>query len=53
VCWDRLAIGQRPSRAFVVRVEGTEPFDIFTVSTAFWVMDSIRLDLGYGSQVQA
>jgi len=25
--------------------------DIFTESTAFWVMESIRLDLGYGSQV--
>jgi glyoxylase-like metal-dependent hydrolase (beta-lactamase superfamily II) len=25
--------------------------DLFTESTAFWVMESIRLDLGYGSQV--
>ncbi len=25
--------------------------DIFTESTTFWVMESIRLDLGYGSQV--
>ena len=25
--------------------------DIFTESTAFWVMESIRLDLGYGSRV--
>ena len=25
--------------------------DVFTASTAFWVMQSIRLDLGYGSQV--
>ncbi len=25
--------------------------DIFTESTAFWVMESVRLDLGYGSQV--
>jgi hypothetical protein len=25
--------------------------DVFTESTAFWVMESIRLDLGYGSQV--
>ena len=25
--------------------------DAFTASTAFWVMESIRLDLGYGSQV--
>ena len=25
--------------------------DIFTESTAFWVMESIRLDVGYGSQV--
>lgn len=25
--------------------------DIFTESTAFWVLESIRLDLGYGSQV--
>ena len=25
--------------------------DVFTASTAFWVMESIRLDLGYGSQV--
>ena len=25
--------------------------DIFTESTVFWVMESIRLDLGYGSQV--
>ena len=24
--------------------------DIFTASTAFWVMESIRLDLGYGSR---
>jgi hypothetical protein len=23
--------------------------DVFTGSTAFWVMESIRLDLGYGS----
>jgi hypothetical protein len=23
----------------------------FTASTAFWVMESIRLDLGYGSRV--
>ena len=27
--------------------------DIFTEGTAFWVMESIRLDLGYGSQVHA
>jgi hypothetical protein len=26
--------------------------DVFTASTTFWVMESIRLDLGYGSQVQ-
>jgi hypothetical protein len=25
--------------------------DIFTESTAFWVTESIRLDLGYGLQV--
>jgi len=25
--------------------------DVFTESTAFWVMESVRLDLGYGSQV--
>jgi hypothetical protein len=25
--------------------------DVFTASTAFWVMESVRLDLGYGSQV--
>jgi len=25
--------------------------DLFTASTAVWVMESIRLDLGYGSQV--
>jgi len=25
--------------------------DVFTESTTFWVMKSIRLDLGYGSQV--
>jgi glyoxylase-like metal-dependent hydrolase (beta-lactamase superfamily II) len=25
--------------------------DVFTASTTFWVMESIRLDLGYGSQV--
>lgn len=25
--------------------------DIFTEGTAFWVMESVRLDLGYGSQV--
>jgi hypothetical protein len=25
--------------------------DVFTEHTAFWVMESIRLDLGYGSQV--
>ena len=25
--------------------------DVFTASTAFWVMESIRLDLGYGSWV--
>ena len=25
--------------------------DVFTASTAFWVMESIRLDLGYASQV--
>jgi hypothetical protein len=24
---------------------------VFTASTTFWVMESIRLDLGYGSQV--
>jgi hypothetical protein len=23
--------------------------DVFTASTTFWVMESIRLDLGYGS----
>ena len=27
--------------------------DVFTGSTTFWVMESIRLDLGYGSQVHA
>jgi hypothetical protein len=26
--------------------------DVFIESTTFWVMESIRLDLGYGSQVQ-
>ncbi len=25
--------------------------DVFTASTAFWVMESIRLDLGFASQV--
>jgi hypothetical protein len=25
--------------------------DVYTESTTFWVMESIRLDLGYGSQV--
>jgi len=25
--------------------------DVFTASTTFWVMESIRLDLGYASQV--
>jgi glyoxylase-like metal-dependent hydrolase (beta-lactamase superfamily II) len=25
--------------------------DVFTASTTFWVMESVRLDLGYGSQV--
>ena len=25
--------------------------DVFTESTALWVLESIRLDLGYGSQV--
>jgi hypothetical protein len=25
--------------------------DVFTASTAFWVMESIRLDFGYGSYV--
>jgi hypothetical protein len=25
--------------------------DVFTESTTFWVLESIRLDLGYGSQV--
>jgi hypothetical protein len=25
--------------------------DVFTPSTTFWVMQSIRLDLGYGSYV--
>ena len=25
--------------------------DAFTESTTFWVMDSIRLDLGHGSEV--
>jgi hypothetical protein len=25
--------------------------DVFTAGTAFWVMQSIRLDLGYGSYV--
>ena len=25
--------------------------DVFTFSTTFWVMESIRLDLGYGSYV--
>jgi hypothetical protein len=25
--------------------------DVFTASTTFWVLESIRLDLGYGSQV--
>jgi hypothetical protein len=24
---------------------------VFTASTTFWVMESIRLDLGYGSQI--
>jgi hypothetical protein len=24
---------------------------VFTESTTFWVMESVRLDLGYGSQV--
>jgi hypothetical protein len=27
--------------------------DVFTESTTFWVMESIRLDLGYASQVHA
>jgi glyoxylase-like metal-dependent hydrolase (beta-lactamase superfamily II) len=27
--------------------------DVFTESTTFWVMESVRLDLGYGSQVHA
>ena len=25
--------------------------DVFTASTTFWVMESLRLDLGYGSYV--
>jgi hypothetical protein len=25
--------------------------DVFTRDVAFWLMESIRLDLGYGSQV--
>jgi hypothetical protein len=25
--------------------------DVFTASTSFWVTESIRLDLGYGSYV--
>jgi hypothetical protein len=25
--------------------------DVFTESTTFWVMESMHLDLGYGSQV--
>ena len=25
--------------------------DVFTAHVAFWLMESIRLDLGYGSQV--
>ncbi len=25
--------------------------DVFTESTTFWVLESIRLDLGYGSKV--
>jgi hypothetical protein len=25
--------------------------DVFTPSTTFWVMESVRLDLGYGSYV--
>jgi hypothetical protein len=27
--------------------------DVFTESTTFWVMESIRLDRGYGSQVHS
>ena len=27
--------------------------DVYTESTTFWVMESIRLDLGYGSQVHS
>jgi hypothetical protein len=34
---------------FEVRSEPSA--DLFTESTTFWVMESIRLDLGYGSQV--
>jgi hypothetical protein len=25
--------------------------DVYTANTVFWVMESLRLDLGYGSQV--
>jgi glyoxylase-like metal-dependent hydrolase (beta-lactamase superfamily II) len=27
--------------------------DVYTANTAFWVMESLRLDLGYGSQVHS
>jgi hypothetical protein len=30
---------------------GLAAADVFTASTTFWVMESVRLDLGYGSQV--
>jgi hypothetical protein len=25
--------------------------DVYTANTTFWVMESVRLDLGFGSQV--
>jgi hypothetical protein len=25
--------------------------DVYTASTTFWVMESLRLDLGFGSQI--
>jgi hypothetical protein len=25
--------------------------DVYTANTVFWIMESMRLDLGYGSQV--
>jgi hypothetical protein len=46
------AVSDTAARPVIERYTGDlAAADVFTVSTTFWVMESIRLDLGYGSQV--